>query len=86
MKPSVSVTLIIAGACLMIAPLVLSYHYHGKAPAAFFQAPGFDYHWLCFFGGAIAIYVGSTHSTSRMTVASRSSAAHIQKANEANAT
>ncbi len=56
MKSNVAVSLIIAGAVMILAPLVLSYVYHGEPPVH--RDAGIGYSWACFLAGVASIAIG----------------------------
>ena len=56
MKSNVAVSLIIAGAVMILAPLILSYVYHGEPPVH--RDAGIGYSWACFLAGCVTITIG----------------------------
>ena len=56
MKSNVAVSLIIAGVVMILAPLVLSYLYHGEPPVH--RDAGIGYSWACFLAGVATIAIG----------------------------
>lgn len=56
MKSNVAISLIIAGAVMILAPLVLSYLYHGEPPVH--RDAGIGYSWACFLAGVATIAIG----------------------------
>jgi|LakMenEpi03Aug12_release.lakeMendotaPanAssembly.Ray.scaffolds.fasta_scaffold2114745_2 hypothetical protein len=56
MKSTVAVSLIIAGVVMILAPLVLSYLYHGEPPVH--RDAGIGYSWACFLAGVATITIG----------------------------
>lgn len=64
MNSTVAKTLVLAGAAMVLVPLVFSYSYHGRPPESLFGDVGISYSWACCAAGivAMAIGVGSSFS------------------------
>ena len=58
MKSSVAITVIIVGAVLILAPMLLSYANTGEPPENLFRVGGKFYPWCCMLSGITTIGIG----------------------------